>query len=1177
MIFKKIKRHPKALKFIKITSISIFGLLAILYLSFLTILPNIININKFIPQINSEVERQTGFKLSLNNPKLMTTWRLGIKIAAKEFILKYYDDSEFIVLSSPSIEINLPTLVFKHLNLDKIFFENANIAFTFTKDKKYTIENHLNKIFKNSQENNNQQSINAFPVEFRNINIEVKNAKVTLKDENISKTFELVANNSKISLSSLNGPLKITTSGYLGAQDEKEKFTDFNINLQTKLPNLQNNEQPDTQHYEIILPDFNPLCGLDMFAFRSKLNVNLKISELGEKFNAKGYANIEDLTLKIDNYNLPASYIKTTFDKNTVKTQSNIYISKDELLKTNNAMTVGKKTKINLNIKTEKISLANIQTLMSSILEMFSIKNDVKSATASGYFNCDFNLKSDFKTVQSSGKLQLQNGNIKYPKAGLNITNAISLLDFNDNKINIKDTHAFLNGSKIALKGTINSNTETDIEITSDPVKIADVIKLAKQTGVVKENNLKDYSFNSGIVTVLVKLNGNFKNIVPNANINLEKFAMLIKSMNMPISIEKINISAQPDKKNKNNFIAKIETSNFKTTMKNPNIVISTPKCTINADNETLSLDPFSIDVQSTKINTSGNIKKYMSKPDINFDVNGNIKPQTILAFVPSNNRKYVSYQGQMPFNIKISGNANNIKIKGAITSDPKNYISLVDIKNIKGAENKLDIDIELKGKNTIINTLAIISKGESIASITGKINDIYSNKPQLAPLNISIPKKLSFSVPIAGKLSLDADANISLSSNLFAPNVSGNVNILNLNYPQYSSTISNIKLDFKKSIIDTQAQGIKIYDSDFGGNAEILNNFGKTITINSLNFNSNYVNADSLTKLTASMPNTQTTAGPSIPLTIKKGSGKINKLKSGTIEVQNLEFNFNLYNNLFTLSNIAATFADGKITGDATYNIANTKVTVDGIGKTINARKAASCFVGGSSIIVAGTANGMAKLNFRGNNYDQQMRTLNGQVIFDISNGQFGEAARFERFLHAGNLLSQSLLNWNINQTISAVTNRNTGEFKTIEGKISLANGWANITSLESSGPNMSLYITGKYNLLTENSELKVLGRISSSVVSVLGPLGSFSLNKVVDKLPDTGLAILNTIKSIAPANPLFADINKNDLAKIPQLSNSTNNSTSKDFQVLINGPLSKTTSIKSFKWANVETTNAN
>lgn len=1176
MIFKKIKSTPKMLKVLKLSSIGLFSLVFVLYLSFLFILPNVVNINNFLPQINSEIEKQTGFKVALENPKLKTTWRLGVKVLANKVSVKYFDDSDFVVLTSPAIEINLPTLVFRHLNLDKIYFKDARVSLIFNKDKKYTIENHINKIVSNAQEQKSQEVQQQLPIELKNINIEIQNTKITLKDENVEKTYILNANNSKISMPSLKGPLRLSTSGFLGEINAKENFVDFNIKLQTKLPETPqgNEKQPQNIDFDF---NFNPLVNVDKFALRSKLNTDLKITELGEKFSAKGYLNIDDITLKIDDYSLPYSYIKTTFDKNTIKTQSNIYISKDELLKTNNSMSVGKKTKIDLNIKTDKISLSNAKLLAESILDMLSIKNDVKSAIASGYFNCDFNLKSDLKSVQSSGKLQLQNGSVKYPKLGLNLTDTVSLLDFTGNKITIKDTHTYLNGSKLAISGTIDSKTNTNVKVTSDPIKIPDVIKLAKQFGIIKEQDIKDYSFNGGVLTLLLELKGDFKNIIPNADIQLQKLAMAIKSLNMPINIEKISIKAQPDKKDKNNFIATIDAQNFKASMKNPAFAISAPACKINADSKTLNLEPFTIDAQGTKIATAGKIENYMTKPQISFATSGNIAPQTVLAFVPTQNKKYVTYQGQMPFSAKIDGGLDDIKLTGSVTSNSKNRISVVDIKNIKGLENKLETDLNLKNNTLNINNLAIKSKGSNIAYITGKITQLNSKNPQLSPLNIIIPQKLSLVITALGNLALDVDGNLSLTSNIYSPQINGNANIANLNYPQYKASATSAKIDFKKSTIDAQAQGIKISDSDFSGNAQISSNFGKIITINSLNFTSNYINADTLTKLTSSMPNTQTTAGPSLPLGIKKGTAKIAKLKSGTLEAQNITFDFNLYNNLFTLSNIIATFADGNITGNATYNIANTKVTVDGVGKSINAKKAASCFVGGTSIIIGGTANGIAKLNFRGSTLDQQMRTLNGQVMFDIANGQYGEAARFERFLHAGNLLSQSLLNWNINQTISAVTNRNTGEFKKIEGKISLANGWANITSLESSGPNMSLYITGKYNLLTENSDIKVLGKISSSIVSVLGPLGSFSLNKVVEKLPDTGLAILNTIKTIAPTNPLFADISENDLAKIPALSTVSNNSTSKDFQVLINGPLSKTTSIKSFKWANTQASTTN
>ena len=97
------------LKVLKLSSIGLFSLIFVLYLSFLFILPNVVNINNFLPQINSEIEKQTGFKGALENPKLKTTWRLGVKVLANKVSVKYFDDSDFVVLTSPAIEINLPS------------------------------------------------------------------------------------------------------------------------------------------------------------------------------------------------------------------------------------------------------------------------------------------------------------------------------------------------------------------------------------------------------------------------------------------------------------------------------------------------------------------------------------------------------------------------------------------------------------------------------------------------------------------------------------------------------------------------------------------------------------------------------------------------------------------------------------------------------------------------------------------------------------------------------------------------------------------------------------------------------------------------------------------------------------------------------------------------------------
>ena len=183
------------------------------------------------------------------------------------------------------------------------------------------------------------------------------------------------------------------------------------------------------------------------------------------------------------------------------------------------------------------------------------------------------------------------------------------------------------------------------------------------KTGVVKIGTQSYLSvlFLSNIITEFRQKFPNIK-IEINCKASTELLAGLqtqnidVVIENQPINIEKISIKAQPDKKDKNNFIATIDAQNFKASMKNPAFAISAPACKINADSKTLNLEPFTIDAQGTKIAAAGKIENYMTKPQISFATSGNIAPQTVLAFVPAQNKKYVTYQGQMPFSAKIDG-----------------------------------------------------------------------------------------------------------------------------------------------------------------------------------------------------------------------------------------------------------------------------------------------------------------------------------------------------------------------------------------------------------------------------------------------------------------------------------------------------------------------------------------
>ena len=190
-----------------------------------------------------------------------------------------------------------------------------------------------------------------------------------------------------------------------------------------------------------------------------------------------------------------------------------------------------------------------------------------------------------------------------------------------------------------------------------------------------------------------------------------------------------------------------------------------------------------------------------------------------------------------------------------------------------------------------------------------------------------------------------------------------------------------------------------------------------------------------------------------------------------------------------------------------------------------------------------------------------QMMQSLKGDVTFIVSNGQMGNLGKLENLLYAQNILGNNLLKNSLGSITKAVSIKKTGDFKYLKGKMSFLNGWANIKTLQTSGPAMSLYSTGKYNLLNNTINASVLGRLSNDVVEVLGPIGEFSFNKLLSSIPKIGQV------SSALIEQMTVKPSGENLSMLPDLTPKQTGET-KAFKVILNGGIESTSSIKSFKW---------
>lgn len=478
-----------------------------------------------------------------------------------------------------------------------------------------------------------------------------------------------------------------------------------------------------------------------------------------------------------------------------------------------------------------------------------------------------------------------------------------------------------------------------------------------------------------------------------------------------------------------------------------------------------------------------------------------------------------------------INLNLNNINIKNipAATSiaAPATAVSITsDGKTFGGQANSSNI--------RIINPCAKVS----IPSINAQIKE---NEIVITQTPVTIEKiKTTVSGKITNYLTEKIGLNFVTAGDIKST-LAGDVNIakqtLNLTYATTEMSTIIIPM-FDKSKM-TFSGSIKIIDS-------MLNPVLKgNISIPSIN----------IPEIPVSMTNTDI----KLDGHILKGNGSVQKFTSGGIIAENLVGDFSLKGENFYLNNVKGNAFSGKVGGNIVYNITNAKTGVEFSGSGLNAERAIYGAAGIKNAI-SGTLGFNTKLSLIAADYDEMMKSLRGNLSFNIKNGSFGEVGRLDKYLQANNIMTNVILKSTMTSIINSIAVMDTAKFDYLDGKMTFKNGWADINPMKSSGKLLAYYITGKYNLLNGTTNVVVLGRMDAQLVAKLGPLGQLSANKLLSYIPKFGTATAKVVEALT-TNP-----KGENTSAIPAL---TSGSTSyEDFKVVFNGGLESKSSVKSFKW---------
>lgn len=786
---------------LKKISIGIVGFLGAIYLLFL-ILPFIITpiANKYLPLVNDEIKKATNFSAKIECFKIVTTPKLTVGASIGEFVLLTPDNKEFFKLENGSVKMSLLSLLAKRIEIDLVKVEDVDIKLGLNKNGSFELEKYLlqpETVSNNEDKKEVEPIVLPFGLRLSNHlpNIKIGGYDIEFIDNSTGKKYEIEGSKTEITDFVLNKSIKVLALGK-AVFEGREQIT-YNLKINNKI-------MPDLDLHELV---FNPVVEentkkepaqafainvLDIFkgVYNNKITANidadLTISENGNN----GYLKADNISI----VDLPPSVTNLIFKGNKIDILSNIYTAQNELSTVKGYVQTGKKTNIDLNLKSN-VELNNIIRILNAVAMTFNIK-DLQTLTANGNLDADFNIKSNLKTINSNGYLKVPSANIYYGLYKIGIDNINADIQLANNNVDIKNIGFSILNQPLRFYGKITQDAKSDLHLLAENLSLKGLLIACGQASLLKENPV-----NSGTITLRADIVGALDKIKPTAQVALNNIDIKNVPSNTILKLPKTNVDIISDGKT---FTGVANSENIRVI--NPAASVSLPKVTANIKEDVIEIPQTPIQVEKIKFNLSGKIKNYLSeKISLDFVTTGDIKAkltgdmnvikQTLnLIFattsdstiiVPMFDKSNMTFNG----NINITGNIMNPILSGTVNvpvlSIPEipvimeNLVAKLNGPILKGnatlakfasggivAENCVT-DFSMKGVNFYLNNL----KG---TAFDGKINgNIIYNMSNLNTTvdfhgqGLNAEKAVKGAVGISNALTgnLDFDTNLTLKA----------------------------------------------------------------------------------------------------------------------------------------------------------------------------------------------------------------------------------------------------------------------------------------------------------------------------------------------------------------------------------------------------------------------------
>lgn len=822
---------------------------------------------------------------------------------------------------------------------------------------------------------------------------------------------------------------------------------------------------------------------------------------------------------------------------------SNFFLNKKIKIKTKGDLILEGRKQISYDVSALSKILPNFSQNSGQKSDVVKIFEDLYKYNLQANVKADLKIKDDFDI---NGKINLND--ISFTIGQKTLPNSDLKLDFNKDKVKIdSDFYTDIN-SKATISGVFKNGKHRfiDLKVTSDKIDLENTFLIAKT--LLKSFDKKSLNEISadGFAKANFFLKSDFKKIhsqgylqIIDANIKDRLYNVALNSVNADIDFSqdaihikkaKANLDGQPI--NIKGIVDKNANADILLSADNLNL-----KSVLLTSGHTKTLKENNISgIVNVKASLKGRLDKINPKIDVNVcDISLKNKKTDMCIKIAN---------ALVKINHEVSQNAgkaelNNLKIISGATliSAPKIQLNFDD-KNLNIEKNYIYI-------NNIKTTLI------------GKVLNINS-APYLSA-NIKIPNQISTSLAGCPNSLITVNGGLVLSGDLNKPEINGSFDVPVINVPSSSFSLKNAKIQFDKDI-NIKCPQVKIANSSmsFTARADKPQSFAdmSKLIISNVDFAADNIDLNTLIPIYKNLPKNSS----GMNLTILNGKNSVKQFRVGRIVSNNITSNISLKDNILYLTNLRSDAYFGKMVGDVGYDFGHKNIILNLQGRGMSANTVLTAVTGKSDDIY-GKLDFDSNITMSGFSKNELLRSLNGYTNFIIKDGKMSALGKFEHLLYAQNIISNSVFKATLNVIAKAVTVKNTGVYKYMKGKVAFSNGWANINWIKTSGPSMSLYMTGRCYLPDNIANLIILGRISDDVVRVLGPIGEFSVNKAISYIPKIG-EITSFFASQFTTNP-----NYENTSMIPYLTPKTEFQT-KEFKVVIDGDIQKQSSVRSFKW---------